>query len=104
MKTYNEEDLRKSYEQGAIDYCKSPKSINTFLSEDVDKYIDSLNEVSKEEEKIPFSYGFLRRKLDWEDFCDLTGVDYYAKRNGFVIEDNETFEISESKAKEFNLI
>jgi hypothetical protein len=56
------------------------------------------------EEKIPFSYAFLRRKLDWEDFCDLTGVDYYATRNGFVIKDNETFEISESKAKEYNLI
>jgi hypothetical protein len=104
MKTYTEEDLRKSFragiDRGAFlergEYAPFKKCL------DEDEYIDSLNEVSKE--KIPFSYGFLRRKLDWEDFCDLTGVDYYATKNGFEIKDNETFEISESKAKEFNLI
>jgi hypothetical protein len=103
MKTYNEEDLRKAFqaghERGAFDqagnYFDAPL--------DEDEYINSLNEVFKEE-KIPFSYGFLRRILDWEDFCDLTGVDFYATRNGYVIEDRENFYILESKAREYNLI
>jgi hypothetical protein len=105
MKIYTEEDLRKSFragiDRGAFlernEYAPFKKSL------DEDEYINSLNEVFKEE-KIPFSYAFLRRKLDWEDFCDLTGIGYYATRNGFEIKDNETFEISESKAKEYNLI
>jgi hypothetical protein len=57
-----------------------------------------------EEDKVSFTYSFLRRKLEWEKFCDLTSVDYYATRNGFEIEDNEIFYVTESKAKEFNLI
>lgn len=56
------------------------------------------------EETVSFTYSFLRRKLDWEDFCDLTGIDYYAKRNGFEIKDNEVFEITESNAKKYNLL
>ena len=57
-----------------------------------------------EEDKISLTYSFLRRKLDWEAFCDLTGIDYYAKANGYEIKDSEIFEITESKAKQYNLI
>lgn len=57
-----------------------------------------------EEDKISFTYSFLRRKIDWEQFCDLTGIDYYAIRNGYEIKDDEIFYITESKAKQFNLI
>lgn len=103
MKTYKEEDLKNAYRQGARDYCSSYKGIDTFLNEDVDLYIESLSP-KIEEETISFSYSFLRRKLDWEQFCNLTGVDYYARANGFEIKDTENFDIKESKAKEFNLI
>jgi hypothetical protein len=57
-----------------------------------------------EEEKIPFNYYFLRKKLDWEQFCDLTGIDYYAIRNGFEIKDAEIFYLTESQAKKHNLL
>lgn len=104
MKTYTEEDLRRAFIQGATDYCKSPKGISTFLVEDVDKYIDSLNITEDEEDFIDYSYSFLRRKLGWEDFCALTGISLYAKREGSEIKDSENFSIRESKAKKFNLI
>lgn len=103
MKTYTEEDLRLAFqagrERGAFDqagnYFDAPL--------DEDEYIESLNP-KIDEETIYFSYSFLRRKLDWKQFCDLTGVDYYAIRNGYEIKDTENFPIKESKAKEFNLI
>lgn len=55
---YTEDDLRKAYEQGAKDYCRSSKTLPEFLGYDVD------------EDKISFTYSFLRRKIDWEKFCD----------------------------------
>lgn len=101
---YTEEDLRKAFragsERGAFDHAG-----NYFDAPfDEDEYIESLNLSVVEEDKISFTYSFLRRKLDWEQFCDLTGIDYYAKRNGYEIEDSEIFYITESKAKQFNLI
>lgn len=102
---YTENDLRKAFQAGK-EYGKfiERDEYAPFITEmDEDEYIYSLNPVA-EEEKISFSFSFLRRKLDWEDFCDLTGIDYYATRNGFEIKDTETFEITESKAKQYNLI
>lgn len=57
-----------------------------------------------EEDKISFTYSFLRRKIDWEEFCDLTGIDYYAKANGWEVKDTEIFYITESQAKKYNLL
>lgn len=57
-----------------------------------------------EEDKISFTYSFLRRKIDWEKFCDLTGIDYYAKANGWEVKDTEIFYITESQAKKYNLL
>jgi len=101
---YTEEEIRKAYEQGAKDYCRSSKSLTEFLSSDVDEYMDIINLPEPKEEEIPFSYSFLRRKLEWEQFCDLTGVGYYARNEGYEIKDSEIFEITESKAKQYNLI
>jgi len=71
---------------------------------DEDEYIESLKGVVAEEDKISFTFSFLRRKIDWEQFCDLTGVDYYATRNGFEIKDSEVFYITESQAKKLKFI
>lgn len=103
MKTYTEEDLRLAFQAGSERgaFIQSGSYFDAPLDED--EYIESLNP-KIEEETIPFSYSFLRRKLEWEQFCDLTGVDYYATRNGYEIKDTEIFNIKESKAKEFNLI
>lgn len=100
---YTEEDLRnafragiqRGYFDGQNNYFDAPF--------DEDEYIKSLNPTI-EEDKISFTYSFLRRKIDWEEFCDLTGIDYYAKANGFEIKDDDVFYIAESKAKQFNLI
>jgi len=102
MKIYSEQDLREAFRAGSsygMNYV-------SWLSEvkDEDEYIESLNPKQVDEEKISFTYSFLRRKLEWEDFCDLTGINYYATRNGFEIKDNEIFEITESEAKEYDLI
>lgn len=102
MKTYTEEDLRKAFQAGA-DYGRwyvNP-SFEEPMSED--EYIESLNP-KVEEKTISFTYSFLRQKLDWFEFCELTGTNEWALREGFEIKDNDIFYITESKAKEFNLI
>ena len=102
---YTEEDLREAFRAGEMRGAFNQAGNYFDAPLDEGEYIESLSTVVKnEEEEILFSYGFLRRKLDWEDFCDLTGIDYYAKRNGFLIEYNDTFKILKSKAKEYNLI
>ena len=53
-----------------------------------------------EENKIPITYGFLRSKISWEKFCDITGIDYYAKKEGYIIEDPEIFYLTESQVKD----
>lgn len=57
-----------------------------------------------EEDKISYSYSFLRRKMNWEEFCDMAGIDYYAVKNGLEIKDSEIFYVAESQAKKFNLL
>lgn len=103
MKTYTEQDLRLTFkaghERGMFDAYKS--YFDAPLDED--EYIESLKE-KVVEETYPFLYSFLRRKLDWEKFCELTGVSYYAKNEGYEIKDYEVFEITESKAKEYGLL
>lgn len=101
--SYTQEDLRRAFFSGSERgiWVKSGNYYDEPLDED--GYIESLNP-KIEEDKISFTYDYLNRKLDWEKFCDLTGVDYYAKANGYNIENNEIFYITESKAKEFNLI
>jgi hypothetical protein len=98
---YTEQDLRKAFRAGTV--CGSHLSYYD-TPENEDEYINSLNESVVEEDKIPLTYCFLRRKIDWEQFCDLTGVNYYAKANGYEIKNDEVFYITESKAKQFNLI
>lgn len=103
MKTYTEEDLRLAFQAGVSRGMYDQGGIYFDAPLDENEYIESLNP-KIEEETVYFSYSFLRRKLDWEQFCDLTGVDYYALKNGYEIKDTEIFNIEESKAKEFNLI
>lgn len=54
--------------------------------------------------KIPLTYAYLEKKLEWVDFCELTGTDYYAILNGMVIKDEEVFWVDEVRAKELELI
>lgn len=61
-------------------------------------------EETEPEKTLPFTSYSLQFVLGWEGFCDLTGVSYYAKKEGFEVKDSEIFNIPESKAKEFNLI
>lgn len=101
MKTFTEEDLRKAFQAG-VDWGMQYVS-GTMDALDEDEYIESLQSEPIEEETISFTYSFLRRKLDWMEFCELTGVSEYALRDGYEIKDYEIFIISESKAKQFNL-
>lgn len=100
---YTEEDLRLAFRAGYSNGIDN--YVSTGLStKDEDEYIESLNIKTVEEDKVCYSYSFLRRKLEWENFCDLTGIDCYAIRNGFEIKDTDLFYITESKAKQFNLL
>jgi len=63
-----------------------------------------IQEEQEPEKTLPFTSYSLQFVLGWEKFCDLTGISYYAKREGFEVKDSEIFNIPESKAKEFNLI
>lgn len=100
MKTYTERDLRLAFGAGLI--ARDNYKIGT-AQELENEYIESLNPKT-EEETVSFTYSFLRRKLEWEDFCDITGIDYYAKKNGFEIKDHEIFEIKESVAEQYGLL
>lgn len=75
-----------------------------FIPLDEDEYIESLNKSVIEEDKISFTYSFLSRKLDWFEFCDLTGTNEWAKNEGVEFNGNDIYYVSESKAKQFNLI
>jgi hypothetical protein len=101
---YTEEDIRKAFRAGISQgmYLQAGNYFDAPLDED--EYIDNLKETVVEEDKISFTYSFLCRKMDWGEFCNLTGIDYYARNNGWEIKDNEIFYITESKAKQFNLI
>lgn len=102
---YTEEDLRKAFQAGQrFGAWLGDRSYTNDENIDEEDYINNLNKSVVEEDKISFSYSFLRRKLEWEQFCDLTGVNYYAKNEGYEIKDSEIFEITESKAKQYNLI
>jgi hypothetical protein len=87
-------------------YTKDNDKAWYLISEIVEKGVDeTLVTITKPDEKlIGFSYAFLKRKLDWDEICRLTGVDYYALNRGFEIKDNEIFEIEESIAKSYNLL
>lgn len=101
---YTEEDLRKLAD--LIDNAYRHHTKNNVEGLDVvENFIKGYYKTEKVvEDNISFTYSFLRRKIDWEEFCKLTGVDYYATRNGFEIKDSDIFYITESKAKQFNLI
>ncbi len=103
---YTEEDLKEKTLQAMIAVMQEYSFHNesTVLEFHKEWYNDNLKETVFEEDKISFTYSFLRRKLDWEEFCDLTGIDYYSIANGYKINDDDVFYITESKAKQFNLI
>lgn len=76
---------------------------NIIGSELADGWLESYNEKPEEEEEtISFTFQHLQFKLEWEIFCELTGVDYYTKLDRF--EKNEIFHIPISKAKEHGLV
>lgn len=103
MKKSLEDKLRDAFKAGRLKGLHGDNYFDAPLDED--EYIESLKK-SKEliEDKVSFTYSFLRRKIDWAQFCDLTGIDYYAIRNGFELKDSEIFYITESQAKKYNLL
>jgi len=42
MKTYTEKELIRAYKQGVKDYCRSPKTLQAFLKEDIKIFTNSL--------------------------------------------------------------
>jgi len=107
MKKYTEEDLREAFRAGIVrgEFLERDEYAPFHTPLDEDDYITNIfGEKRTEENKIPFTYSYLQIKLDWEKFCDLTGIDYYAKANGYQIEDTEIFYVTETKARKFNLL
>lgn len=103
---YTEEDLRRAF-QAALErreYLESGESTPSTNILDEDEYIESLKDKKEELKTIPFTYFHLYSQLGWARFCDLTGTSIYARNEGYEIEYNEVFFISESDAKKFNLI
>ena len=100
MKTYTEQDLIRLV--SIIDNEYRQYTRNNVLGDIIlHEFLQNGFKENKEEKTIPLTAGYLLKKLDWEEFCDLTGIDYYAKREGRVIKDDEVFHIPESKAKQF---
>src|SRR5690606_24862437 len=105
--------MKKSLENKLRDAFKAGKERGYFDGEnnyfdaplDEDEYIENLKK-SKDliEDKISFTYSFLRRKLDWMQFCELTGTNEWCLKEGGEIKDTEIFYVTESKAKEYGLL
>ena len=105
MKTYTEEDVKNLTLNAMISVMQeysfhNESTVVKFHEEWVNEYIESSNPQPKEENKIPMTYGFLRNRISWEKFCDITGIDYYAKREGYEIKDDEIFYFTESQVKD----
>lgn len=104
MKTCTEQDLRLAFQAG-IDMGKHVQAGNYFDKPlDEDEYIESLNSKIEEESTIGFTYEYLKLKLNWDDICAITGLNYYCRSEGFDIENSEVFRIKKSITKQFNLI
>ena len=103
MKNYTEQDLRKAFQAGHERGCFDNAGNYFDAPLDEDEYIESLSH-KKDEEEIIFSYSFLCRKLNWLEFCELTGTSEWAKREGYDPQPNDLFYIPKSKAIKFNLI
>lgn len=58
---------------------------------------------NSDEETISYTHQSLRNKLTWDDFCNLTGTNYYALSEGFEIKPHEIFEIKVSDVKKYGL-
>ena len=103
---YTEEDLKEKTLQAMIAVMQEYSFHNesTVLEFHKEWYNDNFKESVVEEDKISFTYSFLRRKLDWLEICELTGLSEYCRAEGYEIKDDEVFYITESKAKQFNLI
>ncbi len=101
MKTYTEQDLRLAFQAGE-DFGRHNAYDSNLLDED--EYIESLNLEVEEESTIGFTYEYLKLKLNWDNICAITGLSYYCKSEGCIIENSEVFRIKKSIAKQFNLI
>ena len=101
---YTEEDLRKAFQAGCARGAHNQSGNYFDAPLDEDEYIESLKDKKEELKTIPFTYFHLHNQLGWERFCDLTGTSIYARKEGYEIEYDEVFFISESDAKKFNLI
>lgn len=86
-------------EWGAWNYA------NNYFDEPMneEEVINSYFPRQKEENKVPYTFGHLERVLGWESFCDLTGISYWAKREGFEIKDNEIIYLTEEQIEEYGL-
>lgn len=104
MKTYTEQDLRLAFQAGSERgaFIQAGNYFDEPLDED--EYIESLNLEVEEESTIGFTYEYLKLKLNWDNICAITGLSYYCKSEGCIIENSEVFRIKKSIAKQFNLI
>jgi hypothetical protein len=105
-KLYAKEDLRKAFEEGKykVWYSDHSTSHNDREPLDFEDFIKTLYPIKDEEEKLSFTYSFLKRKLGWEKFCDLTGTSEWAINEGGEINDNEIYYFTISQAKKYNLL
>ncbi len=87
-----------------VDNAYRPYTRNNIMgSELFDGWLENYNEVPElEEETISFTFQYLHMKMKWEDFCDMTGTDFYTKLDRF--EKYELFYIPISMAKKYDLI
>lgn len=103
MKIYTEKDLKIL--ASLIDDAYRPYTSNNVEGLDVvDNFIKGIIPKKEEESTIGFTYEYLKLKLNWDNICAITGLSYYCKSEGCIIENSEVFRIKKSIAKQFKLI
>lgn len=80
-------------------------SVNSYTDEgeddsSVESYVESEIRKLQLPNSIPFTFAHLKRKIEWDELCDIIGVDYYNENK---IQDTEVFDIEQEIIQQYNL-
>jgi len=107
------EPSNKELETFLEDFCLNEHYYNCgvydYLSEkdnghEIQSMVECELEKRKQKEEVePFTFSFLKRKLGWNLFCELTGTNVYCINEGSEINDSEIFYLKKSDVEKYGL-
>ncbi len=105
-KMYSIEDLKHAYKAGVFD-----SQIDSHIADDIDNAFDEYvrdleSQRNKVEEEPTFRiyYAWIKYNCGWSRYCDVTGGNHYAINEFGEFDDNHSFTITQSEAKQLGYI